>query len=89
MLGGVWLSTAMPAILVESSSFLPPRYVENTSPLPAALSSVTKASEAPPACDCVGLLVGKLVDVVVPVTYAFRAESSAMASPSSAPPPPR
>ncbi len=85
------------AFLDESTAMLnpksppdPPRYVEYTCALPAAFILVTNESKTPPACAAwIGFLVGKLVDRVLPVTYALSDESTAMSRPLSKPDPPR
>ena len=53
---------------LPTSSALPPRYVENTRPVPAGFSLVTKTSSPPPDVGCSGLAVGKFDDAVLPVT---------------------
>src|ERR1700677_4947623 len=49
----------------------PPRYVEKTIADPAGLILVTNASRLPPDLACVAPTVGKSVEVVEPVIYAF------------------
>ena len=74
---------------LPTSSALPPRYVENTRPVPAGFSLVTKTSSPPPDVDCSGLAVGKFDDAVLPVTYALPAASTANPNARSSPLPPR
>src|SRR5215510_2947409 len=62
--------------------------------VPFVFNFVTKGSAPmvdgePPIDDCTALIVGKSTEVVSPVTYAAPAASTAMATPTSAPEPPR
>jgi hypothetical protein len=68
-----------PSPPLESS---PPKYVEYLSALTSALTSATKASSSPEMADCTAPeVVGKSGDLVVPVTKAPPAESTAIPLP--------
>src|SRR6202022_2880171 len=79
------LPKASAAIAAATSSPVPPRYVENRRAEPAAFSLVTKASRhgmvwqvPPPKTGWNALaVVGKLADLVSPVTKASPAEFTA------------
>jgi hypothetical protein len=79
------------AIAVPMSSLLPPRYVEYVRAEPAGSKRVTKASlvDAAPSVAWNGLTVGKLVEAVVPVTWAAPVPSTATPRAPSAALPPR
>ena len=74
----------------RSEEFIPPRYVEYTSAVPAGLTFVTKASMlVGEVVSNAPVVVGKFVELVSPVTYALPEESTAIALPSSEALPPR
>src|SRR5687767_14146508 len=73
------LSTATP---LPCSAELPPRYVDQTSADPAALSLVANASDSPPLKAGKIRLAQKFVEPVVPTIAACLFPSTAMSNPT-------